>query len=289
MNNRVDVIARSFQAGAGKENQPLDSELFIKKVLVPIRKLLSYEERVNKIIVVNNGEADNKLAEIIGSDGKTPTIRALESSFYEEIASGRMILHVCTNWGNNPGSATALNEGAALSDNHWVMPWSPEIEMDGYRITEALTLAEKNSLAVVGFMRKRWWERPQYNVVQNTASIWVAEKLKAIGGFSVECNGTGAVVHTSEFGAVPRAGMEDFHAMLRLMRVCESNFRWGLVGRCKPLHWDVNFQSGSERERNHLVKVARQYLVMRSYSEDIFKGESFEDVMDKLFACRHQD
>lgn len=287
---KITVVARSFQAGTGKEEgKVFDENIFKDKVAKPINNLLRFTEVIKSIVIVTNGEAGNKLAEVIGSDSKTPTIRMLEKTFPGEIKSGKIIPHICQNWGNNPGSATALNEGLALSPTIWSMCWSPEIEMDGYRITSALNLAEKNNLSVVGFLRKRWWEKAQWNVVQNTACIWNLESLRGVDYFSPDCNGIGKSVTTPEFGDVPLAGMEDFHAMLRMMKQYTDDFRWGLVGRTNPLHWDTSFVPGSERELNHLKKVARQYLVMMAYAREIFPTEEFEDLMDKFFAIRHQD
>lgn len=286
----LTVVTRSFQAGTGGESgKVFDEKVFDQKVAQPIANLLRFSEVVGNIVVVTNGEANNKLAEIIGDDNKTPTVRMLEKKFPTEIQSGKIIPHICKDWGNNPGSATALNEGLILSPTPWSMCWSPEIEMDGYKITSALNLAEKNNLFVVGFLRKRWWEKPQWNVVQNTACIWNIKLLESVGYFSSDCNGTGEKVTTLEFGDVPLAGMEDFHAMLRMMRAHRGEFRWGLVGRRNPLHWDTDFIPGSERELNHLKKVARQYLVMQAYADKIFPREKFENLMDEFFSVRHQD
>ncbi len=284
------MVTRSFQAGAaGFEGKSFDMSQFQKKVAEPINVLLRFPEVVGNIVVTTNGEAGNKLAEIIGPDGKTPTVRAFEEVFPSEVSSGKIILRVCADWGKNPGSGNALNEGIALATGQWVMCWSPEIEMDGYKIISALNLADEKKLMLVGFMRKRWWEKPQWNVVQNTACLWRTDAIKDIGGFAPECNGTGETVQTAEYGAVPLAGMEDFHAMLRLMGKYGDDFRWGLVGRKDPLHWDTDFPPGSEREENHLKKVARQYLVMKAYAGKIFAGVSFENLMDKLFSLRYQD
>lgn len=52
---------------------------------------------------------------------------------------------------------------------------------------------------------------------------------------------------------------------------------------------NVDFPIGSEREKNHKIKVARQYSVMKEWANDVFPGLSFETVMDKMFANGHQD
>lgn len=291
MKKKIDVVTRSFQGGAGTgtEDKPFNMKQFEEKVARPILNLLRFPEVVGTIIAVTNGEIGNKLAEKIDKDGKTPTTRAFEEIFPAEMKSGKILVPICTSWGQNPGSGTALNEGIALVQSFKVMCWSPEIEMDGYRITSALDFAEARNLSVVGFLRKLYWERTQWNVVQNTACIWDTATIKSIGGFAAECNGTGETVNTAEFGEVPLAGMEDFHAMLRLMQKYGENFRWGLVGRTNTLKWDTDFEPGSERESNHLKKVARQYLVMQAYVRKIFPDKKLEDVLEKFFSYRQQD
>jgi len=290
MNRKVVVITRSFQIGTGGRGRKFDAKVFACKVAIPIIKLLRFEEIVEKIIVVTNGESGNRLAENM-EDGRTPTITALEETFPREISSGKIHGHICRNWGPNSGSAIALNEGAEIarqSNVEWIMNWSPEIDMDGYLMSQALNFAERRELLVVGFARERWWEKPQWNVVQNTAAMWQLSLLGEIGGFAPECNGAGEIITLSEFGEVPIAGMEDFHAMLRAMKA-RKNIRWGMVGRENPLRWDTSFPSGSERERLHLIKVARQYAVMKIWTAQIFPELSFESMMGRLFSFYHLD
>lgn len=284
---KVAVVARSFQAGSGVGGKEFDKEAFAKKVAKPIRDLLGYKN-VGTIIVLTNGQSGHKLAEIVTND-KTPTILALEETFSEEIENGRLLPYVCANWGNNPGSGEALNQGAKLAQEmgyEWCLNWSPEIEMDGFFIHEALIWAEQRELSVIGALRQSWWEKPQWKVAQNTAALWRLDALLSVEGFSPECNGTGETVNTPEFGEVPLAGMEDFHAMLRIMKA-DPKFRWGMIKRPTPLSWDTNFEPDSEREQNHLKKVARQYLVMQTYVKKVFPDKSFNKVMDEFFARMH--
>jgi len=290
---KVTVVTRSFQAGTGFGGKDFDMDLFTEKVAAPISKLLGFEN-IEKIVVTTNGQTDHKLAEIV-TDGECPTILALTKSFPDQMNNGRIIPHICYSWGNNPGSGVALNESAQIAKKlgaEWILSWSPEIEMDGYFINQALTLAEQRNLDVVGGLRQKWWLKPQWAVAQNTAALWHLEALlNGVNGFSDECNGTGETVNTAEFGEVPLAGMEDFHAMIRMMKN-DSRFRWGMIKRSSPLRWDTNFESGSEREANHLKKVARQYLVMQAYVSKIFGTKSiaeFENVMDDFFAKMHME
>lgn len=285
---KVTIVTRSFQAGTGGSGKKFDTDFFAERVAKPIKTLLRFPEVIKKIIVITNGERGNPLAENFISAAKTPTIRAIRETFVEEVAEGLIIPYLCCNWGKNPGSGTALNEGAEIAgDVKWVLNWSPEIEMDGYLITRALLLAEQRNLSLVGFVREGWWEKPQWNVAQNTAAIWSLELLQNIGGFAPECNGAGETIYVPEFGEIPIAGMEDFHAMLRIMKT--GHLRWGMVGKENPLKWDINFPPGSEREKNHLTKVARQYEVMKIWASRIFPELSFKTVMGRLFSCYHLD
>ncbi len=287
----LTVITRSFQAGTGGQGKSFDPVLFANKVARPLRNILRFSEVVRAVVVVTNGDPKSPMAEN-AEDGVTPTIAALRETFPNEITDGSLIPLTCENWGRNPGSGNALNDGIRIAEErypgNYVMMWSPEIDVDGLRISQALNFIERRNLAVAGFLRERWWERPQWNVVQNTAAIWNSEVLLGVGGFAPECNGIGRTVRTEEFGEVPLAGMEDFHACLRIMKA-NGNFRWGMIGRAVPLRWDVEFDPGSERERNHMTKVARQFLVMREYARNIFPLMDFSEVMNRLFALYHQE
>lgn len=284
---KVTVITRSFQPGA--DANTFDVGRFDTKVASPIESLLAFPI-VDKVIVISNGESGNKFAECMVEAGKTPTVLALERRFFKQISDGRIVAHICKSWGPNPGSATALNEGAEVAKQDgakWILNWSSEIQIDGCRIKAALDFAEEKGLTVVGFLRERWSEKEQWKVVQNTAALWHLESLMDIDGFSRECNGTGQTLHIDSFGQVPVAGMEDFHAMLRLFKE-NPDFRWGMVGRANPLRWDTNFEPGSQRLKCHTKKVARQYQVMKIYAKRIFPNSTFDTVMDNLFSCCEQ-
>lgn len=287
---RVSVVVRSFQAGAGDGGKIFNKEIFERMVASPISRLLKTKV-VQNIIVVVNGEEGNKLAEL-PSGGITPTIKAVFERFPNECASERIIRSVCTKWGPNPGSAIALNWGLDIarekSETKWILNWSPEIEMDGSRIELSLIHAERHNLSVIGFLRQGWWEKPQWKVVQNTAALWDIKKLLEVNGFDPKCNGTGQTVKTQEYGDVPLAGMEDFHTLLKMAKKF-PDMRWGMVGRAEPLFWDTDFPSGSDREINHLKKVARQYLVMQAWTNDVFPELTFKKVMDRLFTSCHLD
>jgi len=291
--NVIGVVTRSFQAGVGDNEKPFNTEEFERRVRLPIQRLLHCECVVLVIVMVNT-EPGNPLAEIISEEGGlSPTERALRDSFPNEISSKRLIVRPCSDWGKNPGSAVALNQGDDVAREcgmATVLHWSPEIQLTDYHLHQLMMHAEQHQLMVTGLLRQRWWERAQWNVAQNTAALWNLHLLKQVGGFDPRCNGTGETINVPEYGDVPLAGMEDFHAMLRIMKLSPvDNFRWGMAGRSEPLIWDVNFPAGSSREKNHLIKVARQYAVMRQWAEEIYPELPFEVVMDRLFTCYHQD
>jgi len=281
----VTVIARSFQGG--KSEETFDMGAFSKHVEA-FKNILNCSN-VERLIVVTCGEG--KHSEIPDTNGLFPTIKFLTDVFGDDIKSGRMIVHVNKNWGNNPGSGEALNDGLKIAHQNnakWIINWSPEMECNEFFIYQALTHAEKYDLICVGGLRQKHWEKPQYRVPQNTLALWRVDVLKRVSGFAPECNGTGEMVYTVEFGDVELAGMEDFHTLLRIMRD-EPNHRWGMVRRVKPFKWDTNFEPGSKREMNHKKKVARQYAVMRRYVEMVFPDSNFEDVMDQFFGNGHND
>lgn len=276
----VTVVARSFQKG--KTAETVDMASFQKHV--DAFKRILYCGNVDRLIVVTCGEG--KFAEVPDADGLYPTVKLLTEAFPYEVDSGRLIIHACMNWGNNPGSGEALNDGLRIAKEHdakYVLNWSPEMEIDDNLLYDLIAHAEKNNLVVAGGLRENWEEKPQWQVPQNTLALWRVNVLSRIGGFATECNGTGETVFTEEYGDVPLAGMEDFHALLRIMRD-EPNYNWGMIRKDNPLEWDTNFEIGSEREQNHLKKVARQGIVMQRYAEMVFPNVAFDDVMEKLFA-----
>lgn len=286
---KINIIIRSYQPGADEKS--FDFDFFESRLVKNIRNLLNYPEIINKILVIANGDESSPLAEKMIGDNLTPTIKNLEKVFPQEIKDGVIVSLVSKKWGNNPGSGDALNQGLDFlgESSKWVLMLSAEIEIDGYKIASALNFARERDLSVVGFMRTLWWERPQWNVGQNTACLWNTDFLRSVDYFDKNCDGGNEKVETSEYGSVPLAGMEDFHAMLRMMDKYGDDFRWGMVGKVAPLKWNVQFEPGSEREKNHKVKVARQYVVMRRYAEKIFPDMKFEDIMERFFSSRHQD
>lgn len=293
MEEKAVIITRLFQRGAGK-SKDLDKGVF-EKAALKIGSVLNQRDPslYGSIIVVTNGDQSSNLSEGVDPEGKTPTIRALEEYFPRETSSGIIVPLVCKNWGLNPGSGNALNLGLARAKendvpySHAIM-WSTEMDFDVDMIARGMLFASELDLSVLGFARERWWERAQWNVAQNTLAIWLMNHLLAIKGFDPRCNGVaGDMIKTEQYGDVQKAGMEDFHAILRLMKALPE-FKWGMFGNSSPLKWaGSHFQPGTEAHLDHLKKVARQYLVMQAWAEEIYPNAPFEEVMDYLFSKYH--
>ncbi len=284
---KIVIVTRIFQPGNF-------SRIVFENKAREIKKIMKFrDDLIERIIVMVNNEKGNPLAEKEIKRGVSPTIAGIKEAFPREVKEKIIIPRSCYEWGANPGSATALNEGIRVAKEfnkkiEKIMIWSPEIEINGYQIHEAVNFMEQRNLQVCGFLREGWWEKPQWNVVQNTAAIWEMEFLQTMGYFAPECNNIGETIYQSEFGEIPIAGMEDFHLILRALKK-EGEIRWGMYGRANPLKWDIDFSPGSQREKAHKMKVARQYAVMRYYSKLIFPHLTFKMVMGKLFSGYHQE
>lgn len=293
MSHEFDVVTRLFQAG--KTWQDYDVEKFEKGFVVAAQELLR-SPNIAHLIVVTCGEG--KYSEKV-VDGKTPTIEAICHTFPSEIASGRVITHVCDNWGLNAGSATALNDGLRLARQNGaelVMNWSSELKVTPAHISRALDHIERHSLDVCSFLRSLCWLRPtQWMVPQNTGAIWNVRLLESVGGFSFECNGDGkTTIHTEAFGEVPLAGMEDMHAIMRMFFIALAQGkqppRLGMVCRAEPIFWDLSLKKPGTREYDdNMKKIARQAEVVKAYARNIFPDKSFDEVFMWLMSHMHID
>lgn len=266
---------RTFQVGTGAEGKEFDWQYFSKIVACQINDLFKLKT-IEGIVVVINGDQQNSLTEVIGNDGKTPSVRAMEKTFSEEIANGKIFVQLCRNW----GYSSALNEGVKIARDKFnaelILTLSPEMEVSGLELDNAIEFMAKKKLSVLGFQREGW------QVPRNTIALWEFDALEKIGGFSLKCDDIGKTVLIPKFGEVPLAGMEDFYAILRMLKIL-PNFRWGMIGNL--LKWNVNFPKGSEREYRHLMKIARQETVMQEYAKWVFSDLSYKQVMKILFAC----
>lgn len=287
---KLTVISRLFQAGA--TDQSYDMAKFAGAVKA-FRKILVSDE-VERLIVVTNTEAGNKLAEVVDAEGLAPTTLAIRSEFANE--GDRVVVVQYDKWGKNPGSAMAVTYGCEEAirrgTSGLIMPWSSELCVTPAQIARAIAFMEQRFLDVVGFHRQNWMHKLQYHVFQNTGAIYRLETLVKNGFFSADCDGnTGRTLEVPNFGTVPLAGMDDFHFLLRALQN-QGTVRWGMVCRDKPLPWNVNFEPGSQRALQHAQKVARQEAVMYQYIADIFGTTDQAEqgqVLDRIFASMQMD
>lgn len=294
----MDVIIRTFQRGATMES--FDQASFGKLVL-SIKKALSCSA-INKIIIITNGDINSSLSEIEDKNGDLPSEVNIRKEFYEEVRSNsKIIIKRCYNWGKNPGSGAALNLGDIIAKENkaeFVLHWSPEMEIDNLFLYRGILMLIERNLSVVGFAREGWWKKPQWQVPQNTLAIYNLDKLLAINGFRQQCDFFGeltddetisrAKIETGlqDITKIPIAGMEDFDAMLRMMKFFGNNFRWALLKTEKPLRWDTNFKD-QKRLRDHKIKVFRQGIVMETYASDIFPERSPDETISDFFARQY--
>lgn len=271
--NSIVAIVRSFQAG--KTFESFDDEKFVRTVVGPMRKLLSAcPPQLKSFIIVSAADPDSPAGEKV-IDGRTPTMHAVERYFSEELKFGLIDTIGCTNWGRNFGSATALNDGielAAQMGADTVLIWSPEIDLTGHRLSLMIDHMERHSLQLCGYARNGWTERLQWMFVQNTIALWRMSLLKVTGGFNPICNGDGkTTVETTEFGAVPLAGMEDYHTYLSACAYFDTILPWGFVGVNDPAKWDLSSKlPGTVEYQKNEEKIARQTAVMHAYARQIY-------------------
>ncbi len=284
--NSLAIVLRSFQTGA--DELSFNKSYFEINVADRIKNVLG-SECVKKIIIISNGDPDSEHSEKVNDQGLTPTYNAVIQHFKQEVDNQIIICHICRSWGLNPGSATALNEGIKIAEDNnftWVMCWSPELILDKGKIEKGLFLANEMNLDALGFLRERWWEKTQWNMIQNTGAIWKIETLKKIGLFDKICNGTGETVtidkSVNNTGKALLAGMEDFHALLKIYSACPE-FKWCMAGVSDPLKWDTDFSDSNSRKQRFEIKVARQFQVMKEYVNRMFPDRSFYDVMNEIY------
>lgn len=287
---KVSVVSRLFQAGTTVRSYDqtkflIAAEAF-KKILV--------SDDVERLIVVTNTEAGNKLAEAVDADGVAPTVRAIRQEFTNE--GDRVIAIQYDHWGKNPGSAMAVTYGCQEAIRQGakdlIMPWSSELAVTPSQIARAIAFLESRGLDIVGFHRQGWFHKLQYHVFQNTGAIYRLKTLVDNDYFSADCDGNaGRTIEIPQFGSVPLAGMDDFDFLLRALKNTDS-IRWGMVCREAPLPWNVNFEPGSQRALQHNQKVARQEAVMYQYIADIFgvsDRQGQDEVLSKIFAGMQMD
>ena len=282
----VSIVTMTFR-------KEFDPDYFSEKVAKPIGDLLAKPGGVVKRIVVVVNAGGSPLAEDIHSNGQTPSSQALIDTFPEEIRDGRLIVHLCYDWGPNAGSATALNEGIEIVSKlgaKLVMCWSLELEMSEQRIERALHFMEGKNLFVAGFLREGYQEHPAQRTPQNTEAIWSVDKLLSIGGFSERCNGAdGKTVLTEEFGEVPQAGMENIYAMIELLIKYPNDFLYVMIEEEILPEWNTAFPADPERALMVRKMIARQDMVSREWGKILLPDLSYEEIIEALDAHYYRD
>ncbi|HLC44951.1 MAG TPA: hypothetical protein VJK50_03865 [Patescibacteria group bacterium] len=301
MKKRVVLATRIWQRGAGVDNEIFNWSKFDEVHAKPIRHLLR-QEVVSGIVVAVNGEVGNPMAELQDKNKMTPTMLAFAGAFPDEIKQGKLIVRLCEQWGPNPGSASALNLGAQVAreefEARWVMNWSPEFKLNVFKIFHALHFAESTGRSVVGVLRQYWWQKTQWNVPQNTACLWDLAMLLGVNGFSEQCNGIAEdtiptfVPQLGEMVDAPVAGMEDYHAMLRMMEADPNDddpkFKWGMIGVEDPSEWVVAHDD-PKAMRDHYIKMARQEKVMEVWAQRVFPKCPTHETLELFFRRSRQD
>lgn len=299
----VSVVCRWFQAGCEcpdpKQNGVIkefnwnDFEARLAQPLAHFMRTAGSD--VKSVTIVSHGDHRFGSGEAIGADGQTATTRAIRQSFSNEIASGFLRTVIDTEWGNNAGSAHALNIGWELATKidrtSHVLSWNPELQMTGWILARMLAHMERHALDFVGAYRQGYWRLYQWQLAQNTACLYPIETLCNLNGFSDEnCDGNDrATIEVPGIGKVTLAGMDDFDLALRFAKAFDQIPRWGMVGRADPFLWDINFAPNSDRAKLLQAKIARQPIVMEKWVERHFPGVPYHDFMDSFFAHRHED
>lgn len=244
---------------------------------------------MNRAFIVLNADASSKHAEIPDEHGTYPSEHYLKKHFDAEISSGLVEIVMAHTWGSNAGSAQALTLGARIaraSGHEYLLNWSPELKISHSDVCNAIEIIDQHAHSVVGFLRRHWWSKMQWGVVQNTGCIWKLRELEAVGYFDSFCDNVTKEVDIEEFGLTPLMGMEDFHSMLKMDRD-DPDFTWGMVNSSNPIRWNV-VSTSANRLKSNKQKIARQEQVIRYYIESLIglKGIAADDFLDEFMSKR---
>ncbi len=280
------IVIRAWQKGAGYDEKPL-TQAFESRLVRPIELMLhTSNSDLNRIVVVVNGDDrfPSFLGENIAEDGSTPTVRMLRHHFGEQID-----VIVEKNWGNNAGSATALNTGwqyaARNPEVDHILSWNPEMALTGHHVAQMRYHMNEHWLEICGYLREGHWERPQFGLFQNTGAMYRLSTLQEVDGFSEHTNGNdGITIETERLGRVTRAGMDDqdFLAHVTAVRGGEVP-RIGMIGRSDPAPWQTQFPDDPDRQEMFDIKVERQYAVLREWVTMRLPGQTLEQYLGRVF------
>lgn len=284
MSDNICLVTRTFQPR--KDIDSFDLERFEQKFLKPLKKMIKGNIIFKKVIVLVNVEEGNKFAEILNEDNISPSEYYIKENLKEEVELGILeILHV-KDWGQNAGSARALRQGGEYAeslDMDYLMNWSAEMDISVYDIISAFEIMKNNNHDVMGFLREKWWLKFQWAISQNTASIWRIKPLSKVGYFSNFCDEETSSVDSEAYGKIHLMGMEDFHAMIRMLNN-DSSFSWGMHGLKEPIQWKYESDLSTELGLLNAKKIYRQEKVVYYYIEQIFKHDNHQEVLDNFFS-----
>ncbi len=285
--NKHSIVIRAWQKGAGHEGVTFSEKGFISRIVKPIQLMLrTSNSDLGRIVVVVNTDQrfPDFLGEAMAEDGTTPTMRALKSAF-----GGDIDILSNMNWGNNAGSATALNSGwryaAQNPEVDHILSWNPEMALTGHHVAQMRHQMYEHFLEICGYLREGWWERPQFALFQNTAALYRLASLQEVGGFDERCNGNdGQTIETERLGRVTCAGMEDQDFLLQLTKRRDGNVpRIGMIGRSNPAPWQRRFPDDPERQKMFDIKLERQYAVLRSWAAFHRPDMALEEYLGHVF------
>ena len=280
------IVIRAWQRGAGRPGVAFDQPAFERRLGRPIDLMLrTSDHKLARIVVVVN--TDRRFPDFIGEtvvhDGLTPTMRELKARFGDAID-----VLADPEWGNNAGSASALNAGwrhaAHCADVSHILSWNPEMALTGHHVERMRHHVYEHNLEICGYLRRGYWERPVFHLFQNTAAMYSTSALKEAGGFDTRCDGNdGTTIDIDGLGRVTLAGMDDQDLLLRLTKARGEVPRIGMVGRRDPAQWQRHFPEEPERQKAFDIKIRRQYAVLRAWTHIHLPQMSLEDYLDLVF------
>ncbi len=278
MQRQITVLVRSF-INAERAQKPGLLAAYNEQRGRQLRAFLQDNRAVSQLRVIVHADQSQDSAEVHDERGVYPTRAMVAQQLGDEYAGTDIAVQlVHDGWGPNIGSGQALNQGLAQVHTEYVMCWSPEMAITGEQLNRAQQLLHQSELAVLGFLRTGWQASLPWRIPQNTAAIWRTETLKSLAGFAPVCDGEdGELLHLpGEKHGILTAGMEDFHALLRLYQQPHAH-RWGMVGVDQPIPWPLDLD-----DKRVTDKVLRQQLVMEAWNCQLNPGQSLAQTMEQL-------
>lgn len=278
MQRQITVLVRSFLSADQAQDPQLLAE-YNERRGQQLRAFLQHNRVVSQLRVIVHADPSQAIAEQHDARGIYPTRAMVAQQLGDEYAGTDIAVQlVHEGWGPNTGSGQALNQGLAQVHTEYVMCWSPELAITGEQLNRAQQLMHESDLEVLGFLRTGWEAALPWRIPQNTGAIWRTETLKALAGFDPVCDGVdGELLHLpGEKHGLLRAGMEDFHALLRLYQQPHAH-RWGMLGVDQPIPWALDLHN-----KQVTNKVLRQQLVMDAWNRQLNPQQSLAQTLERL-------